>query len=74
MVLVMKKTTLAEYIANFNDDAKAALVLDITKRSASAYRRGERSPRRKDLPSLIEKSGGLLSYQSFYPDLIHEVV
>ena len=68
MVHIMKKITLSEYIATFDDDGRAASVLGITERSAAAYRRGERAPRRKDLPGLIERSNGFLSYQSFYPE------
>jgi hypothetical protein len=69
----MKTKTLSDYIKELGSgaadaDAAAAKTLNITKRSAAAYRRGERSPRRGDIPELIERSGGALSFESFYPE------
>ena len=69
----MKTKTLSDYIKELASgaaeaDAAAAKTLNITERSAAAYRRGERSPRRGDIPELIERSGGVLSFESFYPE------
>jgi hypothetical protein len=64
----MKTKSLSDYIKELGSDAAAAKALNITTRSAAAYRRGERSPRRGDMPELIERSGGALSFESFYPE------
>jgi len=64
----MKTKSLSDYINEIGSDAAAGKALNITERSAAAYRRGERSPRRGDIPALIQRSGGVLSFESFYPE------
>jgi len=64
----MKPKKLSVYIEEFRNDARAGEALGLSERTAAAYRRGERSPKRKDMPALIERSGGVLTFGSFYPD------
>jgi len=63
--LQMTNFTLEQYILKYGDSA-ASQNLAITERSAAAYRRGERRPRPKDIPKLINLSRGELSFASFF--------
>ena len=47
-------------------DKIAAQELQITERTAKAYRRGERSPKIKQIPSIVKLSGGKISYSCFF--------
>ena len=47
-------------------DKAAAEELQITERTAKAYRRGERSPKIKQIPSIVKRSGGKISYSCFF--------
>jgi len=57
--------TLKQYISKYGDSL-ASEKLSINPRSAAAYRRGERMPRSKDIPKLIQRSKGELCFSSFF--------
>ena len=61
----MAKKTLREYISSLGDEA-AAKRLGVSLRAVQSWRYGDRSPRTKDIPRLIELSGGELTYGSFF--------
>lgn len=47
-------------------DAKAAKLFGVKQRTAAAWRRGERTPRPKQVQKIIKASGGELSYEAIY--------
>lgn len=63
----MKRPTFRQWLTTLGDE-KAAEQLGITERSAKGYRLGERIPRLKDVPLLIQKTGGRLNADSFIRD------
>ncbi len=63
----MNKTTtrFQRHLKALGDD-EASELYAITKRSAQAYRLGERSPKVADIPKLIKCAKGSLSYSCFF--------
>lgn len=61
----METKTLKQFIEEHGPDA-AAQRLGVTKRAVESWRYGARAPRTKDIPVLIERSGGELTLQSFF--------
>jgi len=57
---------LHEYIAQIGE-AAAAKRLGITPRVARSYKHRTREPRLNAIPDLIEKSGRVLTLESFFP-------
>ena len=47
---------------------KASQVFHISKRTAHAYMRGDRSPRLNNVPNLVRLSKGKLSLNAFFPE------
>lgn len=64
-VAQMTNMTFKQYLNKYGD-ALASEKLDIKPRSSAAYRRGERMPKLKDIPKLIQKSQGELCFHSFF--------
>ena len=63
-----KKTTplsLIDLIAEIGDD-QAAEMFRVKRRTVASWRRSERWPLARDIPHLIELSGGRLSLESFF--------
>lgn len=61
-----KAVPLHEYIAQFGDMREAARVLGVTERCVRGWRYREHQPRVKDIPRLIRRSGGVLTFESFF--------
>lgn len=53
------------FIQQLGDD-KAAKLFGVKPRTAASWRRGERSPRPKQVQKIIKASNGQLSYESIY--------
>lgn len=61
----METKSLKQFIEEHGPEAAAAR-LGVTVRAVQSWRYGARSPRTKDIPTLIERSGGELTFQSFF--------
>lgn len=68
----MQTLSLVDFIHALGDE-QAAAVLGVKPRTVQSWRRAERMPRTRDIPLLIERSGGRLTHASFF-GLGHEHV
>ena len=68
----MQTLSLVDFI-NALGDEKAATMFGVKPRTIQSWRRAERMPRTRDIPLLIERSGGRLTHASFFAP-VHEHV
>ncbi|BAQ84189.1 hypothetical protein [uncultured Mediterranean phage uvMED] len=61
----MNNLSFQNYLTKYGD-VTSSQKLNIKPRSAAAYRRGERRPKTKDIPTLIKLSEGELCFHSFF--------
>jgi hypothetical protein len=59
------KSRFQQYLTRLGDDA-AAEKLHISRRSAQAYRLGDRAPKLSQIPELVQRSNGNISYACFF--------
>ena len=57
--------SLVDLITEIGDD-QAAAMFGVKRRTVASWRRSERWPLARDIPHLIELSGGRLSLESFF--------
>lgn len=60
-----KPKTLRQFIEDHGEEG-AADRLGVSVRAVRSWRYGARAPRTKDIPALIDRAGGELTYQSFF--------
>jgi hypothetical protein len=63
--MIKNKSRFQHYLTRLGD-AQASERFSITRRSAQAYRLGERNPKFGDIPVFIERARGHLTYSCFF--------
>ena len=61
----MDTPSFIDFITRLGDE-RAAEMFRVKQRTIQSWRRAERRPRARDIPIMIEQSGGVLSLASFF--------
>jgi len=56
------------YLAEIGDWEEAGRILGVSARCAKGWRYRERRPRAQDIPRLIRRAGGALTFESFFEE------